>query len=94
MYFTKGNRLVYHLGDDKELIVTCVNAKFKYFQPIFELKAWRGKPIIRLDKYKSHVTIPFEFSDSPINIQKNFRDQEFTLLSKYYTEKIMKMISL
>jgi hypothetical protein len=87
MYFTRGNRIIYHLGDDKELIVTCVNAKFKYFVPLIELKAWRGKPIVRIDRYRSHTAIPFEFSDSPENIYKNFHDQEFVFLSKFFLEK-------
>lgn len=45
--------------------------------------------MIRIDEYKSHITIPFEFSDSDEKIKQNFENPhiQFILLNKFYTEK-------
>jgi hypothetical protein len=88
MYFSKGNRLVYRLGKDKRLYVTCVNSRFKYFQPIVEFKAWKGRPIVKLEEYENHHVMPFEFSDSERHLYENFGKQgSWVLLSKFYVEK-------
>jgi hypothetical protein len=72
MYFTKGNRVVYRIGKDKHLYVTCVNSRYKYFTPFFELKSWKGKPILRVDEFENHHAMPFEFSDSDNFLYENF----------------------
>ena len=89
MYFTKGNRVVIRLGKDKKLQVLCVNGRFKYYSPIFETRAWKGKPIIRVDRFEDHVAVPYEFSDSDRALFDNFGNSAtvWNLLSKYFVEK-------
>jgi hypothetical protein len=52
------------------------------------LKAWKGKPVLRLDEFENHHAMPFEFSDSDKNLFENFgRSTKWIFLSKFFTEK-------
>ena len=87
IYFSDKNRVAFTFDDEKSMILTCVNPKFKYYVPIFELKAYKGVPSITMEEYVQDVEIPFKYSDNDDAIYSNFYEQTFPVLENYYVEK-------
>ncbi|CAD8161018.1 unnamed protein product [Paramecium pentaurelia] len=86
IYFSNKNRVAFSFDDDKTIMLTCVNPKFKYYVPIFETKAYKGVPSMTLLQYIDDIQIPFEYSDSIENIQNAF-SKIFSLINKFIIEK-------
>ena len=52
------------------------------------MKAWKGKPMVRLDEFENHHNMPFEFSDSERILYERFgKKQSWIMISKFFTEK-------
>ncbi|TNV74741.1 hypothetical protein FGO68_gene9730 [Halteria grandinella] len=86
IYFSNKNRVAFTFDDDKTVMLTCVNPKFKYYVPIFETKAYKGVPSVTLLQYVDDISIPFEYSDSIDNLRNAF-SKIFNLVSKFIIEK-------
>lgn len=72
IYFSNKNHVAFTFDDEKSLVLACVNPRFKYYVPIFELKAYKGVPAMTLEEYVEDTQFPFKYSDNDDAIFLNF----------------------